>query len=770
MRNREAARYARWAAWTAVLIVVGVAGVYTERAWQRARARETAPAAVPAAVARQSARFSFSKVEQDHTVFTIRASQATQYRDRDRAILEDVWITIYGRNGNHNDNIHTQRCTYEPESGDARCMGEVEIDIQNAQPARDKSAPSSLELKTSNLLFRRDSGNASTSAPVEFSFSGGHGRGVGLDYSAKDATVRVEHAIDFDLDTSAKTGGLPVNVMGNSLEIYRNDRTVVLNGPVVVTQGQRKLTAGEVSIDLDARNQARQVIAEGHPEIHANENRARVTLSADRLEALLNPAGWVERLVASGSVAATRDSSAVADRFSARKAEFVMIPQQTAVREMTATGNVSAESDLNGESQLLKTDAVRVLFDARTQSGSSHASHGHSTASREKIKSVETLAPATIISNKNGDTVVLRAQKFVAQINSENLLSKLFGYSGVELQRRTASSAPQTISATKMMATFPIRDQRSKAEQHARLQEAEGQAITAHDGIAPGTATVRFDGSALISYSGSRTTAPRVTIDEATGVFRARGGVISTVLPSAKEDAIEIGSGAAHISADTLAGSVTTGDAVYSGHARLWQGQSVLDADRIEISRDKGKLQAAGHVLAVFPELVGSLSKSSTSTVAARRRPTLWKVRAPVLTYWSKEDRSHLAGGVTADSSEGSLRSHMLDVFLGPVKASSATNRTPSKSALRDPGLQLIRVLARGNVVVKQGKRRGNAEQAEYTAADGKFVLSGGQPTITDAAGDTATGHSLTFFAANDTILIDSQQGSPTLTKHRVEK
>jgi hypothetical protein len=28
----------------------------------------------------------------------------------------------------------------------------------------------------------------------------------------------------------------------------------------------------------------------------------------------------------------------------------------------------------------------------------------------------------------------------------------------------------------------------------------------------------------------------------------------------------------------------------------------------------------------------------------------------------------------------------------------------------------------------------------------------------------------LTFFVANDTILIDSQEGSRTLTKHRVEK
>jgi hypothetical protein len=73
-------------------------------------------------------------------------------------------------------------------------------------------------------------------------------------------------------------------------------------------------------------------------------------------------------------------------------------------------------------------------------------------------------------------------------------------------------------------------------------------------------------------------------------------------------------------------------------------------------------------------------------------------------------------------------------------------------------------------VVVRQGLLRATSEMATYTASDGKFVLSGGQPTITDASGNSTSGRSLTFFLPNDTILIDSQEGSRTLTKHRVEK
>ena len=141
-----------------------------------------------------------------------------------------------------------------------------------------------------------------------------------------------------------------------------------------------------------------------------------------------------------------------------------------------------------------------------------------------------------------------------------------------------------------------------------------------------------------------------------------------------------------------------------------------------------------------------------------------------------------MEGGVVAQSDQGTLEASTLNVFLSPTKGSPSDGKHSPASARVTPGSATVgvvstrdqalsRVVAEGSVVVKQGDRRATGERAEYTAADGKFVLSGGQPTITDASSDTTTGgHSLTFFVANDTILIDSQHGSRTLTKHRVEK
>jgi len=75
-----------------------------------------------------------------------------------------------------------------------------------------------------------------------------------------------------------------------------------------------------------------------------------------------------------------------------------------------------------------------------------------------------------------------------------------------------------------------------------------------------------------------------------------------------------------------------------------------------------------------------------------------------------------------------------------------------------------------GGVTVEEGDRRATAERGEYTAASGKFVMSGGKPTLYDGSAGTTTGTQLTFFLADDTIIVDSESGSRTLTKHRVQQ
>jgi len=782
VQNREAARYARWAAICAGLIALIVTGVFARRAYREARLHHAEPQAVPETVQQQSAEFKFSKVEQNHTLFTVRAAHATQLKAENRSILQDVWITIYGREGNRNDNIHTRECNYDPGTGAIHCEGDVQLDLQGVNPGTGKPAGKPLAVKTHSLSFNRETGEASTTEAVEFTFPEGRGHAVGVTYSTHDSTVRLEHAVELTFAVANRTGNQPVNAAGSSMDISRMNHLMVLHGPAKVRQGERELTADQISIDLDEEFHARHAVAEGHPEMQSTEGGGKLVISAERFESFLSPAGWVQRVVAEGNLAGTRQSAAGTDQFSAARADLTMLPEHNLVQEMMATGSVFLDSRQGAQTRTVKTESVLVKFVPGEREG------------QQRMSTAETLAPGTIVTKTGDETTTLRARKFVAGFGSNGQLDQLQGHSGAEIRRQFSSGAPQIITAAELTATFGAKGGWETLDEKGKVhfQQADRQATAAHARIVEATDMVILDGSPVLSDAGSRTTAGgNVAINQKTGALKAGGGVVSTFLASPTAgNAIDMGRGPAHISAESLEGSTTSGHAIYTGHARLWQDQSLLNADRIELWRDEKKLKADGNVVAVFPQapsqntppsgrpFQGTKKPSSAAATAQSPAPppgpVVWDVRAPTLTYWSDLGKGHLEGGVTANSQQGELISRSLDVFLAPTQsgttATGAGAAATTGPAAATASRQLTRALALGNVSVRQGDRRGLAEQADYTAADGKFVLSGGQPTLTDADSDTTTGHSLTFFVANDTILIDSQEGSRTLTKHRVEK
>ena len=57
-----------------------------------------------------------------------------------------------------------------------------------------------------------------------------------------------------------------------------------------------------------------------------------------------------------------------------------------------------------------------------------------------------------------------------------------------------------------------------------------------------------------------------------------------------------------------------------------------------------------------------------------------------------------------------------------------------------------------------------------YTAADDKFVLTGGPPSIFDAEQGKITGVSLTFFRRDDRVLVEGNNSSPAITQTRVAR
>ena len=168
MRNAQAARYARWAAAIAFVIAATVVAVFITRSARMARAQREAPKAVASTIRQESAEFTFSKVEQERTIYTVKASRATQFKDQDASELEDVTIIAYGRDSSRNDTLHTNKCTYQTGSGSIRCEGPAQMEIESADSPDHHPNERAIHVETSDVTFDRDSGEASTAAVVVF--------------------------------------------------------------------------------------------------------------------------------------------------------------------------------------------------------------------------------------------------------------------------------------------------------------------------------------------------------------------------------------------------------------------------------------------------------------------------------------------------------------------------------------------------------------------------------------------------------------------------
>src|SRR5580692_8478789 len=156
MRNSEARRYARWSAGAAILLAAIVAGVYLRGVWVAKQEEKKAPPAVPAAIEQRSNEFSFSKVEGQRTIYTVRASRTTEFKEGNRNLLEDVAIAVYGKKGERNDTLRTKACDFISNTGKISCAGEVQILLQAA--GRAQASANSIQVTTSAVTFDRDSG------------------------------------------------------------------------------------------------------------------------------------------------------------------------------------------------------------------------------------------------------------------------------------------------------------------------------------------------------------------------------------------------------------------------------------------------------------------------------------------------------------------------------------------------------------------------------------------------------------------------------------
>lgn len=185
----------------------------------------------------------------------------------------------------------------------------------------------------------------------------------------------------------------------------------------------------------------------------------------------------------------------------------------------------------------------------------------------------------------------------------------------------------------------------------------------------------------------------------------------------------------------------------YSGSVHLLSADSQLQAKILDIVNSGESVEALGEVrhlilrLGSADMLTAGQEGSGSAAKKAKKSNEVDQVliRSAALQYSRAANRIHYAGGVYLDSRNAKLWADSMDAFLDAA------------------GKKVERAKAQGNLRITQPGREVKGEDAEYFLSMGKFVVTGNPAQLNDQAEGKSFAARLTFFTADDRILLEKR-------------
>ena len=795
-------RLRRLLAATAILLTLVVTAMYFYARSQATNVLKTIPGKIGFDIKQTANGFQYSQSDGKRTLFTIQASDVKEFKLNGNAELHKVSIILYGRDSSRFDQIYGDDFAYNQKTGDVTAKGDVQIDLvanPTGQTSPDQSTPKELKnpihLKTRDLVFNKETGNASTDARVELRTPQASGWAVGVQYAGKTNVLTLSSQVHVELS------GPDASVLEAEHGVVTNDpRTIVLDHPRLKRESGT-MHADQATIYLDSQNEVERVMASGNV---TSETRA-------------------------GKAVVHKDDAKPPAEIQGRAdhADFEFIQGQELVHTATLTGNVHIDQagaqpihgdagrvilDFAGDNELKKVhalDGVRLTQTAAGDNSPTESKAGNSpqefqltapiidfdVAEGNLLRHAQTSGAAQMTITQTpqvsgsapaskAERTIVTAGKFDADFAATDGHNQLTSVHGAPDARIVNSSdgQPERVSTSQAVdASFLPRGGIQSVTQTGNVVYSDSQAtdkkMQAWADVArytPADQMLVLTGSPRVANGGMQTTANSVRINRATGDALAEGDVKSTYneLQEQPNGALLASSSPIHVTSRTMTAHNNTGVALYTGKARLWQDANVIEAPSIQFDRDHRSVTAQGtaaqpvQTVLVQTEKPGEKSAKPSETQPAKKSAASGE-SSPIsitglkLTYADAERRAHYEGGVIAKGSMFTASAKTLDAYLLPH---GPTNKNQPATG---PG-QLDHMVAEGGVVIQQPKRRAEGEKLVYTTAEDKFVLTGGTPSIFDAEQGKITGVSLTFFRRDDRVLVEGEASTPVVTTTRV--
>jgi len=800
-----------------VATLIGVGIIYRGRN-RRQGPPAAPPPSLPGNVDQQASGYTYTRSDDNRQVFTIRAARTVALKGGGTTVLQDVVVEVFGRKGDRHDVLRTERAEYNSLTGNFTSPGTTQILI-NAPPgvlpgAENLHGPQTVDLETSGVTYQQKGSQLASDQPVRFKAGAISGSATGLVYATRDGWLELRQDVRGEWREPRQP---PVQLKAVHLRYDKDTGRITLAGPLEVTRGTNRVTAGSGVVTLDSRNRLTQAVLEQAVEA-AIETGPRPTTST------------------ATPVASSRMTS-IAAQSGRLRGDFD--PATGALRNMVAEGGVKAELRRRGAAgksdsvSHLEAQAVEVEFHgvhARPEKGSatgdvrltilpaasSHAATPGATTSSSAdgsprrplgaLPSTKTLTASQVDFNFRSDgrslveantvgegklTLVpedpkqgqreLAAGQLFMRFDAKDRIESLAGTSGTRLVWQPPPGSPpgtgkRESASERLRATFdPATEDVVAFQQSGKFtfQGDDRQASADQADYSPEGQLLTLTGHPQVWDAATRIKAERLLLhldtDTADGIGKVEaastgaGGAMA--VPGARPasgGASTPASGATPAdSTNVLADRVQAGrrDQVvhYEGHVRAWHGVDVIESPALDYYGKQHRLSAGAPVLTSHLAAASpTAARGSAPAAATDSAAHPLTIRAEHLDYFEDGRKADYHGNVELRTETTTLRSDRMSVYFSPASASG--------------GSEVDRVVADGHVQVTQPQRRASGDHADYLASTGKIVMQGGPPSLYDEDKGFTTGQSLTFYIHDDTLAVDGGEKSPTLSKRRVSQ
>jgi len=788
-------RGTRWLILLAIIVILGSVAV-TFRLQNRELREQAPPKPQPLAPTLNSAAQEWVWVQtsaEGRTVCRITAKDARQVKDSNVIDLEQVELRLPSRHGDNFDLVHSAHAKYD-QSG-KRLYSDGEVDITLAVPNEGQPKHTLVSIHSSGVTFDSTTGKAVTDRHTTFIFENGEGQAVGASYDPNTHELHMNSQAELDWHPPGPNAK-PMKIEAGNVVYKEEAETIWLSPWARLTRANTMVEGADTVITLKDRA-IHHVDAQKAHGTDAYPSR-KLQYGADQLSVDYGDDGEVEKIAGQGNARLASESegsrvTATGDRVDL---EFTDSNGESVLTKALVTGNGFLENEPlpvpgkdPSETRILRSQLILV---------------GMRPGGRE-INNLETWAPGTLefLPNHAGQ----RHRKFIgermwiaygAQNRVQSFRSINCRTESDPTPEERAKKGPETITVSKnVSAAFdPKTSQMTRMEQWDDFSYEAGERHARADrGILEQTENrITLDKHARMWDSHEATSAERIVLEEKTGNFRAEGHVNSSRLPDQdkkKSDSPMLSGDEPLQSVSRVMTSANHNRLVkYDGDVVLWQSANRIQADHVEIDREKRILIADGHVITQSreekkdsdpPESAAAPAKGAAPPPGSQKlaaqaakaaapesgpakasvpAPAVFTlVKAPHLVYTDTDRLAYYSGGVFLNRAGLQVKATGLRSWLNEE---GADNRL--QKAFADGAVEIVQT---GPVRT----RTGTSEHAEYYTDEEKIILRGGDPQMHDSLRGSTRGAELTYYSDDDRLLVNGSAAHPVasriLRKHR---